>query len=699
MPGANYMGGKRNAARARIKDATGKVQRDHFGKKRFEILRTGLSKGNVSAGQVRQSREGLPEISFAHARRDRGGEEHQESPSLSTWVSPITSISRRSLFSSASSRSMVLRALDAEDPVSERTRVVEILSNPDLLGLTSVDRRRRETHVHNIEKLTSYERTRPHPSGPSRMIQSPPRAFIPDNDPVTLPCLGSPWSHERSRSSPMSTRPAIDTGWNARASSTFYSDAAFIPIPLDSSPVLRADDSGYSEAWEYEAELRASYGSTRLPFHLGNGHGLGSPAAYYPGLDGLPTMPSYSRFSSFDSLPFESGEPTAPAAQAYAGDSRGSSPTHLQLPAAMAQARFLSDLPTPTNTSPILEGSSFLPSSIPDFSLSKSISLHWGSDDIPQASFSLSPPTQVALYVGKEDDTPRADLACDTGYFSDTQSVDYARSDYLDDATPGDILLRSLNNPTSLDLADNLHSTFLADLLDGSLFEDADPWCALDSILCLPRMPLGVPAGSDHDPLVMTDAYDRRGVGYLPSINPQPSWLSQNTEDNPDPEQECASPGCFGFPEPTMDVFLSPESACLLTPEPLYSSRHTPPLPVVGNGHLLSGEARVSAASCVEDPMPSPASPQPSELQASLDPPVGHCGAEHEEAREVMSPAEETMSIELPSTLKWQSAAEATPVPARRERHCSQAVITEDSGLVDGPSLFLDFGPPLSEEE
>ncbi|KAL1949251.1 hypothetical protein VTO73DRAFT_8132 [Trametes versicolor] len=52
MPGANYMGGKRNAARARGKDATGKVQRSHFGKKRFEILRTGLSKGQASVGRA-----------------------------------------------------------------------------------------------------------------------------------------------------------------------------------------------------------------------------------------------------------------------------------------------------------------------------------------------------------------------------------------------------------------------------------------------------------------------------------------------------------------------------------------------------------------------------------------------------------------------------------------------------------------------
>ncbi|KAG2126763.1 hypothetical protein BD769DRAFT_790820 [Suillus cothurnatus] len=35
MTGANYMGGKRNAARARTKDSTGRVQKRHFGQQRY----------------------------------------------------------------------------------------------------------------------------------------------------------------------------------------------------------------------------------------------------------------------------------------------------------------------------------------------------------------------------------------------------------------------------------------------------------------------------------------------------------------------------------------------------------------------------------------------------------------------------------------------------------------------------------------
>ncbi|KAJ7880993.1 hypothetical protein B0H14DRAFT_2705708, partial [Mycena olivaceomarginata] len=37
-PGANYMGGKRNAARARSKDTTGRAQKNHFTRQRRDIL-------------------------------------------------------------------------------------------------------------------------------------------------------------------------------------------------------------------------------------------------------------------------------------------------------------------------------------------------------------------------------------------------------------------------------------------------------------------------------------------------------------------------------------------------------------------------------------------------------------------------------------------------------------------------------------
>ncbi|OSD06352.1 hypothetical protein PYCCODRAFT_1464305 [Trametes coccinea BRFM310] len=123
MPGANYMGGKRNAARARVKDATGKAQRDHFGKKRFEILRTGLSKGHGSArGQPSGMGSGprvIPEISLAHAPRARKQPDLYrptlpDSSGTHLRSSPATMPSE-----SSSSRSRILRALDAENRMCE----------------------------------------------------------------------------------------------------------------------------------------------------------------------------------------------------------------------------------------------------------------------------------------------------------------------------------------------------------------------------------------------------------------------------------------------------------------------------------------------------------------------------------------------------------------------------------------------------
>ncbi len=150
MPGANYMGGRRcasliavsilfakygglglsrNAARARGKDATGKAQRSHFGKKRFEILRTGLSKGQASGGrttdQAGNGSKGRAEISLAHARRDQAPERQSGRNMFSQlFAFPFASTPRRSSPRSASSRSKILRVLDADN----RTLLVSLRS-------------------------------------------------------------------------------------------------------------------------------------------------------------------------------------------------------------------------------------------------------------------------------------------------------------------------------------------------------------------------------------------------------------------------------------------------------------------------------------------------------------------------------------------------------------------------------------------
>lgn len=159
----------RNAARARIKDATGKAQRAHFGRKRFEILRTGLSRsGGVVANATRCSLGGPPDIALAHARQDRGAPEAEPVEEYHAGMrsaSPRPSTPHRSRWLSSargsmSRRSNVLRALDGEDgefefhehrgdvechsiwsAAAQRTQVDEILQVPDLLGLSKAGRK------------------------------------------------------------------------------------------------------------------------------------------------------------------------------------------------------------------------------------------------------------------------------------------------------------------------------------------------------------------------------------------------------------------------------------------------------------------------------------------------------------------------------------------------------------------------------
>ncbi|KAI0340058.1 hypothetical protein BDW22DRAFT_1360547 [Trametopsis cervina] len=76
MAGANYMGGRSNAAKAQINDENGRLQKCHFGKQRLSILTKGL--GRLAASLSRglsmhptgSSTEHIAAINLAHARRE-----------------------------------------------------------------------------------------------------------------------------------------------------------------------------------------------------------------------------------------------------------------------------------------------------------------------------------------------------------------------------------------------------------------------------------------------------------------------------------------------------------------------------------------------------------------------------------------------------------------------------------------------------
>ncbi|TFK46113.1 hypothetical protein OE88DRAFT_1055044 [Heliocybe sulcata] len=122
MPGANYMGGKRSAARARLKDHAGRLQKGYFGKQR---LNSALARG---LGKVKVPEEvggGPAEIGLAHARKalaSRFPAQQSGGNAEYSYIVPPSTPSRHGASESASGSS----------PTSKNTRSSKILSALDL---------------------------------------------------------------------------------------------------------------------------------------------------------------------------------------------------------------------------------------------------------------------------------------------------------------------------------------------------------------------------------------------------------------------------------------------------------------------------------------------------------------------------------------------------------------------------------------
>ncbi|KAK0495205.1 hypothetical protein EDD18DRAFT_1354417 [Armillaria luteobubalina] len=143
MAGANYMGGKKNAAKIRSRDAAGRQQKRFFGRQRLNLLSKRRSINSPTPKNQPQ-----PSISLAHAKQNstlslspRG---YIPSPSK-PWKS------KRDGPSSASSSSKVLEALDTSEPISLRAAMNQILSLPDLAGLSTYKKRKRILAVSSPE--------------------------------------------------------------------------------------------------------------------------------------------------------------------------------------------------------------------------------------------------------------------------------------------------------------------------------------------------------------------------------------------------------------------------------------------------------------------------------------------------------------------------------------------------------------------
>ncbi|OAX39507.1 hypothetical protein K503DRAFT_81269 [Rhizopogon vinicolor AM-OR11-026] len=138
MTGANYMGGKRNAARARTRDSASRLQRRHFGQQRLA----------AALCNTREEREkpqkmtlelALHEISLAPAQRDPKITRSVPSTTQTSTSNNVSSTSTTSLDISKRHKppSKILRALDFSDPISYRDAIDRILSIPlsEMIGL------------------------------------------------------------------------------------------------------------------------------------------------------------------------------------------------------------------------------------------------------------------------------------------------------------------------------------------------------------------------------------------------------------------------------------------------------------------------------------------------------------------------------------------------------------------------------------
>ncbi|KAJ4495165.1 hypothetical protein C8J55DRAFT_554810 [Lentinula edodes] len=156
MTGANYMGGKRNAAKARVRDSASRAQKKYFGAQRLNLAANRGSGMTEKSGvnpildlvQTNGFTKSIPDIKLAHARQNSSNTANQIVGYIPDpiRVSPCTPksqlrLSKISMDSnhSRSTRikpSRVLQALDTCEPFALRAAMDEVLSLSDLAGLS-----------------------------------------------------------------------------------------------------------------------------------------------------------------------------------------------------------------------------------------------------------------------------------------------------------------------------------------------------------------------------------------------------------------------------------------------------------------------------------------------------------------------------------------------------------------------------------
>ena len=281
-----------------------------------------------------------------------------------------------------------------------------------------------------------------------------------------------------------------------------HGDASvFVPMPLDSSPPY-VDDSGYAEFWP---DPHPDCEPTQV--HTSQRHSVISSASKRAT---SPSPTHLSRTSGLTALPH-----SVALSHPRVSSHLPASPSYPELPSPLIEARFVSPAPSPTLRP--LESWKLSPSDTSRFSWSQLSSRSFlGSPDVPQASFSTSPPPFARSNDAKED-----------GYCSDLQSK---LAEHSHDSSQGSLIgeAPSAEDPEETDQWDYVSlESILGDL-------DADPWTALSKLLGLPSSP-AVPPRTAEDICALLGTSYRRGVGYTePTSLPDPASFpgSQSLEDD-----------------------------------------------------------------------------------------------------------------------------------------------------------------------
>ncbi|KAI9574867.1 hypothetical protein HD554DRAFT_2050621 [Boletus coccyginus] len=136
MVGANYMGGKRNTARAKSRDAVGRAHRRHFGRQRLASALCVTQENRAHPSAITRSSV-LPEITLAHARCDASGDTGATSSRGVVSGDRLYSPTPPSYTTRRNKPSKVLGALDISDHTSMRAAIHRILKQPNLIGINT----------------------------------------------------------------------------------------------------------------------------------------------------------------------------------------------------------------------------------------------------------------------------------------------------------------------------------------------------------------------------------------------------------------------------------------------------------------------------------------------------------------------------------------------------------------------------------